>query len=120
MNYRNIPIGPRLLKDRHMDLKNIWKSGGGSHEHKVEKIVFLMDFYPELNSVLIGDSGQHDPEIYAEIIGKFKFRVEAVYIRQVGAIDLSRKKKLNVLLDISVRPCQRFRSNGATLKDATK
>jgi len=81
-----------------MDLKNIWKSGGGSHEHKVEKIVFLMDFYPELNSVLIGDSGQHDPEIYAEIIGKFKFRVEAVYIRQVGAIDLSRKKKLNVLL----------------------
>jgi len=51
-----------------------------------------MDFYPELNSVLIGDSGQHDPEIYAEIIGKFKFRVEAVYIRQVGAIDLSRKR----------------------------
>lgn len=98
MKYRNIPIGPIFLKDRHMDLKNIWKSGGGSHKHKVEKIAFLMDFYPELNFVLIGDSGQHDPEIYAEIIGEFKYRVEAVYIRQVGAIDLSREKKLNVLL----------------------
>ncbi|WP_339922380.1 phosphatase domain-containing protein [uncultured Cyclobacterium sp.] len=98
MNYRNIPLGPILLKDRHMNLRNIWKSGGGSHEHKVQKITFLMNFYPELNFVLIGDSGQHDPEIYAEIIGKFKHRVEAVYIRQVGAIDLSREKELNDLL----------------------
>ena len=28
--------------------------------------------------------------------------------------------KLRETLDISVRPCQRFRSNGSTLKDATK
>ena len=98
MKYRNIPIGPILLKDRHLSLKNIWKSGGGSHEHKEEKIAFLMNFYPELNFVLIGDSGQHDPEIYAEIIGKFKHRVVAVYIRQIGAIDPSREKKLNLLL----------------------
>jgi len=98
MKYRNIPIGPILLKDRHMDLRNIWKSGGGSHEHKVERISFLMDFYPKLNFVLIGDSGQHDPEIYAEIIKKHKDRVEAVFIRQIGETVTSREKKLNALL----------------------
>lgn len=98
MNYRNIPRGPILLKDHHMSLKNIWKSGGGSHEHKVDKISFLMNFYPKLNFVLIGDSGQHDPEIYAEVINKYPGRVEAVYIRQVGTIDENREKELNALL----------------------
>lgn len=98
MKYRKIPIGPILLKDRHMNLRNIWKSGGGSHEHKVDKISFLMDFYPKLNYVLIGDSGQHDPEIYAEIIAKYPNRVEAVYIRQVDSVDENRKEDLNALL----------------------
>ncbi|WP_339713948.1 phosphatase domain-containing protein [Cyclobacterium amurskyense] len=98
LKYREIPVGPILLKDRHMDLKNIWKSGGGSHEHKVEKISFLMDFYPNLNFVLLGDSGQHDPEIYAEIISKYKHRIEAVYIRQVGTKDPIREEELNKLL----------------------
>ncbi|AEL26766.1 phosphatase domain-containing protein [Cyclobacterium marinum] len=98
MNYRNIPRGPILLKDHHMSLRNIWKSGGGSHVHKVDKISFLMNFYPKLNFVLIGDSGQHDPEIYAEVIQKFPGRVEAVYIRQVGAVDESREEELNALL----------------------
>jgi phosphatidate phosphatase APP1 len=98
LSYRKIPEGPIFLKDQHMDLKNIWKSGGGSHEHKLEKISFLMNFYPKLNFVLIGDSGQHDPEIYGEIIGKFKNRIEAVFIRQVGETDPAREKKLNALL----------------------
>lgn len=98
MNYRNIPSGPILLKDHHMSLRNIWKSGGGSHEHKVDKISFLMNFYPSLNFVLVGDSGQHDPEIYADVISKFPGRVEAVYIRQVGEVDEDRQKELNTLL----------------------
>jgi phosphatidate phosphatase APP1 len=98
INYREIPEGPIFLKDQHLDLKNIWKSGGGSHEHKLEKISFLMNFFPKLNFVLIGDSGQHDPEIYGEIIDKFKNRIEAVFIRQVGKTDPARKRKLNGLL----------------------
>jgi phosphatidate phosphatase APP1 len=98
LDYRKIPEGPIFLKDQHMDLKNIWKSGGGSHEHKLEKISFLINFYPKLKFVLIGDSGQHDPEIYGEIIDKFKNRIEAVFIRQVGETDPTREKKLNALL----------------------
>jgi hypothetical protein len=34
--------------------------------------------------VLIGDSGQHDPEIYAQIVREHPGRVEAVYIRNVS------------------------------------
>ncbi|WP_268036376.1 phosphatase domain-containing protein [Algoriphagus sp. PAP.12] len=83
LKYRNIPIGPILLKDKHINLKNIWKSGGGSHHHKSEKIRFLLDFFPEMKFILIGDSGQHDPEIYSEIKQEFSQRIKAVFIRQV-------------------------------------
>lgn len=96
--YRNIPLGPILLKDGHINLKNIWKSGGGNHAHKLEKIEFLLEFFPEQRVLLIGDSGQHDPELYAEIIRRFPDRVEAVYIRKVRQGDAAREHELNQLL----------------------
>ncbi|SHN33826.1 Phosphatidate phosphatase APP1 [Cyclobacterium lianum] len=98
LEYRKIPRGPILLKDAHVNLKNIWKSGGGNHDHKLEKIRFLMDFFPQQRFLLIGDSGQHDPELYAEIVREFPGRVEAVYIRRVGKKDPEREKVLNELL----------------------
>lgn len=98
LSYRDIPVGPILLKDGHINLKNIWKSGGGNHAHKLEKIQFLLEFFPEQQVLLIGDSGQHDPELYAEIIRRFPHRVEAVYIREVRKGDAAREQKLNRLL----------------------
>jgi phosphatidate phosphatase APP1 len=43
-----------------------------------------MSLYPELPFLLIGDSGQHDPEIYAEVVERFPGRVPTVYIRDVS------------------------------------
>jgi phosphatidate phosphatase APP1 len=37
--------------------------------------------------VLIGDSGEHDPEVYSEIRSEFPGRVKAVYIRNAGHAD---------------------------------
>ncbi len=88
--YRDIPIGPILLKDRHINIKNIWKSGGGDHSHKFDKICFLMDFFPEMKFYLIGDSGQHDPEIYADVIRRYPHRVISVFIRIVRNLDNDR------------------------------
>lgn len=98
LTYRNIPIGPILLKDSHVNLRNIWKSGGGNHDHKLEKIRFLMEFFPEQQFLLIGDSGQHDPELYAEVIRDFPGRIEAVFIRRVGKQEPERERELNQLL----------------------
>ena len=83
LKYRKIPQGPLLLKDLHINLRNVWKSGGGSHQHKEEKITLLLKLYPGMKFVLIGDSGQHDPEIYASIIKRNPGRVLIVYIRQI-------------------------------------
>lgn len=37
--------------------------------------------------VLIGDSGEHDPEVYAEMRAEFPGRVQAIYIHDVGHSD---------------------------------
>jgi phosphatidate phosphatase APP1 len=95
LNYRNIPAGPLLLKDLHVNLRNIWKSGGGNHNHKLEKISMLMSLFPKTKFILIGDSGQHDPELYTEIIEKYPERVKAVYIRRIKKEDEERENILN-------------------------
>lgn len=94
MRYRHIPMGPTLLKDKHLNLKNIWKTDHGGHGHKKDKIEFLFRFYPEMQFYLVGDSGQQDPEIYAEIMKKFPDRIIAVFIRLVEDLDPERKKEL--------------------------
>lgn len=95
MNFRNIPPGPMLLKDLHVNLKNIFKSGGGSHQHKLDKVEMLMDLYPGMRFILIGDSGQHDPEIYAQVIADYPGRVQAVYIREIKELKDQRRKLLS-------------------------
>jgi phosphatidate phosphatase APP1 len=94
LNFRKIPAGPLLLKDLHVDLKNIWKSGGGNHDHKLEKVEMIMDLYPGMKFILIGDSGQHDPELYAEVMEKHPGRVKAVYIREIKPITSQRRRLL--------------------------
>ncbi|MDP3504458.1 MAG: DUF2183 domain-containing protein [Myxococcales bacterium] len=37
--------------------------------------------------VLIGDSGEHDPEVYAQIRSEFPSRVKAIFIRNAGRAD---------------------------------
>src|SRR5690606_14807897 len=94
LKYRKLPQGPLLLKDLHINLRNVWKSGGGSHQHKEEKIDLLLKLYPGMKFVLIGDSGQHDPEIYASIIKRNPGRVLLVYIRQIKENDSDRRAKM--------------------------
>jgi phosphatidate phosphatase APP1 len=94
LEYRNIPHGPLLLKDLHVDLRNIWKSGGGSHEHKKEKVNLLFSLYSGMKFILIGDSGQHDPEIYADVVQENPGRVMCIYIRQIKSLEEDRREEL--------------------------
>jgi phosphatidate phosphatase APP1 len=53
------------------------------HDHKIEMINELLAVSPDLPVVLIGDSGQHDPEMYADIVKSWPGRVRLVLIRDV-------------------------------------
>ncbi len=82
MALNDIPKGPLILQDYGFDDGKRLKL---SHaEHKLVHIRELLDLYPALPFVLIGDSGEHDPELYAQIIEEYPGRIRAVYIRDVS------------------------------------
>ena len=81
---QGIPKGIFMLKELKEGLLSLLKTGGGSHRHKVNKIRKILDLYSDLAFVLIGDSGQHDAEIYAEIIANYPGRILVAYIRDVS------------------------------------
>ncbi len=76
----DIPRGPLLLRDLQIVEKK--STALGTEAHKLEYVRTLLDLY-DLPVVLIGDSGQHDPEIYRTILDENRDRVAGVYIRHV-------------------------------------
>jgi len=82
--YNNFPKGVFLLREIKPGFLNIWKQGGNNHEHKYEKIKHIFETYPKMNFVLVGDNGQHDPEIYSRIAHQFTGRIKAIYIRTIS------------------------------------
>jgi len=81
MQINEIPHGPMLLQDWGIDENTLLID---SHEeHKLAQIRTLIEYYPTMRFVLIGDSGQHDPEIYLRVIRTHPQRIVAAFIRDV-------------------------------------
>lgn len=83
MALQRIPMGPTLLRDWGMSLDRI---PFGHSTHKLTSIRQIMGMYPEQRVILIGDSGQEDPEIYREIVREYPGRVLGCYIRDVTPV----------------------------------
>lgn len=76
---QGIPRGPILLRD--------WDLGMRMREHRVHKLRLIreiLDTYPWLPFILIGDSTQEDPEVYSALVREYPSRILAVYIRNVS------------------------------------
>lgn len=78
---QGIPLGPLFLRDWGVTSDELLPTD--HHGHKMAVIEQLFQFYPNLSFILIGDSGQQDPEIYAQIVRRYPRRVLAVYVRNV-------------------------------------
>jgi len=59
------------------------------YQHKMKVFTTILDLYPELKFILIGDSGQQDPEIYIKTAESYPGRIMAIYLREVTG-DLER------------------------------
>jgi phosphatidate phosphatase APP1 len=75
LDHRAFPRGPVLLRD-------LLGSTTG-REQKSVRLHEILDQHPGLRFVLLGDSGEHDPQIYADLVRSHPGRVIAVYIREV-------------------------------------
>ena len=90
-----LPKAVLLLKDIKTSLTDFFLTGRGNHNHKFDKIKHILEFYPNLEYVLLGDDSQHDAFLYEAICKIFPVTVKAVYIRQTGD---SKKEKVTAIL----------------------
>ena len=76
------PHGPLLLTDWGPTNTGWFRSG---REHKLATLRRLIRELPDTRFVLVGDDGQHDPAIYAEIAAEHPDRVAFIAIRELSA-----------------------------------
>ena len=91
MDLNDIPPGPIMLRDIDLDRASLLHSAGP--HSKLAKIHAIIERYPALNWVLVGDSGQIDAELYAQTVEKYPGRIIAVYIRDIDPASESKRDK---------------------------
>ena len=75
LEVQDLPLGPLMLRDFG------WRR---EKEHKRKAIEDILATYPAMTFILIGDSGEQDPEIYAGVVHRHPERIRAIYIRSVN------------------------------------
>jgi phosphatidate phosphatase APP1 len=102
---QGIPEGPLFLRDWGVSENEVLPMD--HRTHKLTTIRHIMDTINDLPFILIGDSGQADPEIYSEIVQLYPGRILAVYIRDVS--------RLRTRSDAIRKLAQKVEESGSTL-----
>ncbi len=74
------PIGPMLLTDWGPTNTGWFRSG---QEHKERELRRLVEEFPSMSWILVGDDGQHDPVIYGQVAQEHPEAVAAICIREL-------------------------------------
>ncbi|WP_026754001.1 App1 family protein [Sediminibacter sp. Hel_I_10] len=89
LKQNRFPKGPILLRSLGSFLQ---RKNKDEKPQKQKEIINLLKTYPKLPFILIGDSGEHDADIYIEIAENHPDRILAIYLRSVK----HKKKMLRV------------------------
>ncbi|HSN55674.1 MAG TPA: phosphatase domain-containing protein [Candidatus Sulfomarinibacteraceae bacterium] len=90
-----VPIGPVLFL-RKWGLSEEGLDVARTRGHKFGEITTVLSSFRDLPFILIGDSGQRDPEIYTEVVREHPGRVAALYLRCIRP-DAERRRQLERL-----------------------
>lgn len=79
----NFPGGTFAMKEFRWKNRTFMSLFADPEKYKPTVIEPLLKQFPERRFILIGDSGERDPEIYAALARKFPKQIERIYIRDV-------------------------------------
>ena len=82
LDRHGFPPGPLLMTDWGPTAEGWFRSG---QDHKRRELRRLLAELPHLQWILVGDDGQHDPDLYSEADAAAPGRVRLVAIRQLTA-----------------------------------
>jgi phosphatidate phosphatase APP1 len=78
------PRGPLLMTDWGPTTEGWFRSG---RAHKQRELRRLVREFPQLRWILVGDDGQHDPQLYEELADEVPEALRMVLIRQLSAVE---------------------------------
>lgn len=81
----DVPFGPKFLRDFGISETQFITNTHGSH--KGDAIDTIIAANPGLGFVLIGDTGQHDGQVYLDAIRRHKAVIVEVCLRGAGPLD---------------------------------
>ncbi|MCC5907181.1 MAG: App1 family protein [Balneolaceae bacterium] len=65
------------------DLVDIVTGDEITYSHKMNQITTILEHFPERQFILIGDSGQYDPELYRDIRSYYPGQIKQIFIRDI-------------------------------------
>ena len=111
----NLPKGIFLLSSLKR-LTQFWKSGSNNLMTKFTRIVRIIENFPHLQFILLGDDSQIDVHIYLSVVKHFPQKIFAVYIRQVGKTkNTETEKRIKEIESLSVYCCYFKHSSEAVI-----
>ncbi len=97
LEHQQFPAGPLLLRDFSFHMRR---------DHKLKAIEDILSTYPALRFILIGDSGEEDPEIYSAILSRFPERIRVIYIRSVDPSPARMNAIAKLAAKVALTGCQ--------------
>lgn len=77
------PVATFHLKQVRLKDRSLLKLFEDQFEAKLKMIEPILRAYPKRKFVLVGDSGEKDPEVYGELARRFSEQIMSIYIRSV-------------------------------------
>lgn len=77
------PAGPMVMKEFRWKDQTVFDLFDSPEQFKVERIGALIERFPNRRFILVGDSGQSDPEAYGTLARRFPMQVKRILIRSV-------------------------------------
>ncbi len=94
LRFNGFPKGPILLRDVGLPYRDYPEE---FPSHKEYTIARIMEIYPKMRFICIGDSGEKDAKIYLHIAKNFPNQMAAILIRKVGS--KRRSNRIQALLN---------------------
>lgn len=80
---KHYPFGSLSQRHFYIGNRSFLKFFLSSADYKFSAVTDILERYPHRRFILVGDSGEKDPEIYCEIAARYGSRVLAILIREV-------------------------------------
>jgi len=96
LDEKEFPKGYIYLKDFQVTTISSFLDTNSTYEHKLKNIRALFKEFPRREFILIGDSGEKDPEVYGKLFEEYSSRIKSIHIRNVTSETLDNVRFKNI------------------------